>query len=170
MGFGYSGQCRNFVGCPKEEEKFYSLCNFVPDWSKLPPLIPNGRYKIEIQGVYNSIEVWLMALYGEVIVQAFKFASNEYREFPLRFLINLCDLYAKDAMGIGRSGECRNFSGCPREEKKFYTLCNFVPDMSKLPPLIANGRYKIELQAIYNSIEMWIIAFYGEVTRSILTK
>lgn len=115
--------------------------------------------KMDVSTLLTSTKYKLrFHLISQVIVQAFKFASNEYRYFPLRLQINLCNLYTKDMVGFGYSGQCRNFVGCPKEEvllrlilwkvlfiqmflqEKLYQICNFVPDVSKLPPLIPNGR------------------------------
>ncbi|KAF2888083.1 hypothetical protein ILUMI_18091, partial [Ignelater luminosus] len=104
-----------------------------------------------------------------IIVQAYKFASNEYRLFPLRFQFNFCDLFIKDIGGVG-SAKCKNFVGCPSQKGKEYHICNFGPDASKLPPFIPNGRYMLELQGMYGTNEIWLAKVYGEVVRPIWKK
>ncbi|KAF2886551.1 hypothetical protein ILUMI_19622, partial [Ignelater luminosus] len=45
-------------------------------------------------------------------IQAFKFMSNEYRLFPMRFQFNLCSYAEKNEFGLHTMFECGNFS-CP---------------------------------------------------------
>lgn len=53
------------------------------------------------------------------MVQAYKFASNEYRVFPLRFQIGFCVAFNKNIGGFGDFTKCRNFDGCPIKKVKF---------------------------------------------------
>ncbi|KAF2886017.1 hypothetical protein ILUMI_20157, partial [Ignelater luminosus] len=104
-----------------------------------------------------------------VVVQAYKFLSNEYRYFPIRFQMNICDIYNKNMAGIGFP-KCRNYQSCPVETERFYEICNFTPDESKFPPLIPSGRYMLELTGVYFSDEVWKIHMLGEVSRPIVKK
>lgn len=47
------------------------------------------------------------------MLQAYKFASNEYRLFPLRFEISFCDAVKKNVIGLQGLTRCGNFTGCP---------------------------------------------------------
>ncbi|KAF2887997.1 hypothetical protein ILUMI_18176, partial [Ignelater luminosus] len=47
------------------------------------------------------------------IVQCYKFASNEYRLFPVRFQINSCSIFANNIAGVTGFFKCGNFTGCP---------------------------------------------------------
>ncbi|KAF2895563.1 hypothetical protein ILUMI_10611, partial [Ignelater luminosus] len=47
------------------------------------------------------------------IIQAYRFASNEYRLFPMRFQISVCDALKSNFAGLQRYRRCGNFSGCP---------------------------------------------------------
>lgn len=176
------------------QERDYILCNYVPDSSKCPPLIPSGRYKIEMTATCDSIELWTVYVtYGisnslmQITYQVYKFASNEYRLFPLRFQTLMCDLYNKDIIGLGSFTKCRNYKGCPHEkvlqtiifihptykafyllQERNYTICNFTPDTTRLPPLIPNGRYKVVLEGSYGSLELWSQYLLIEITRPIV--
>ncbi|KAF2892079.1 hypothetical protein ILUMI_14094, partial [Ignelater luminosus] len=48
-----------------------------------------------------------------VITQAYKFASNEYRLFPLRLELNACQAVNKNIVGLKSLTYCGNFTGCP---------------------------------------------------------
>ncbi|KAF2891819.1 hypothetical protein ILUMI_14354, partial [Ignelater luminosus] len=48
-----------------------------------------------------------------VIVQAYRFASNEYRLFPIRLQLNVCDAIKGNVIGLGNVIHCGNFTGCP---------------------------------------------------------
>ncbi|KAF2879894.1 hypothetical protein ILUMI_26279, partial [Ignelater luminosus] len=48
-----------------------------------------------------------------VIIQAYKFLSNEYRLFPMRFEVNYCKAFDLNLMGIRKSLMCGNFQTCP---------------------------------------------------------
>ncbi|KAF2888696.1 hypothetical protein ILUMI_17477, partial [Ignelater luminosus] len=50
-----------------------------------------------------------------VIFQAYRFASNEYRLFPLRFQMLVCDIFDNNMAGIGNITKCCNFRGCPNQ-------------------------------------------------------
>lgn len=45
--------------------------------------------------------------------QGYKFASNEYRLFPVRFQLNFCEALARDVTGMQNTLLCGNFTGCP---------------------------------------------------------
>ncbi|KAF2893727.1 hypothetical protein ILUMI_12445, partial [Ignelater luminosus] len=48
-----------------------------------------------------------------IIIQCYKFASNEYRLFPIRFQINACSVISNNIIGITGFFKCGNFTGCP---------------------------------------------------------
>ncbi|KAF2902446.1 hypothetical protein ILUMI_03739, partial [Ignelater luminosus] len=52
----------------------------------------------------------------KIIVQAYKFMSNEFRIFPLRFAVNACKAFNANAMGVLSAIKCGNFTGCPFEK------------------------------------------------------
>uniref|UniRef100_A0A1Y1LVZ8 MD-2-related lipid-recognition domain-containing protein n=1 Tax=Photinus pyralis TaxID=7054 RepID=A0A1Y1LVZ8_PHOPY len=72
------------------------------------------------------------------------FLSNTYREFPLAFQRNLCDLLETNEFGIENVFSCGNVSRCPIE-KGYYIMCNWGPDYNKFPPLLVKGRYQVDL-------------------------
>ncbi|KAF2881833.1 hypothetical protein ILUMI_24334 [Ignelater luminosus] len=105
-----------------------------------------------------------------IIVQAYRFASNEYRLFPLRFEFNLCDAVFKYNMfGFKDFKNCGNFT-CNVDKGKTYHICNWTIDQSKFPPLIPTGRYMAELQYIYITEEAMVLRAYGGVVRPFVFK
>lgn len=59
----------------------------------------------------------------------YRFASNEYRQFPMRFEVNLCQAIEKDILGTSKYAESGNFS-CPllkvtNLEVYIIVTCNF---------------------------------------------
>ncbi|KAF2892319.1 hypothetical protein ILUMI_13850, partial [Ignelater luminosus] len=48
--------------------------------------------------------------------QAYKFASNEYRLFPIVFTINLCDVLSRNEFGLGNLYDCGSFPRCPMQK------------------------------------------------------
>ncbi|KAF2893250.1 hypothetical protein ILUMI_12925 [Ignelater luminosus] len=101
-----------------------------------------------------------------VVVQAYRFASNEYREFPLRFGDTICRVLDADLAGGKKMlAKCGNMSGCTFFKDKTYHVCNAVPDESKLPPHIPSGRYMLEIEISYRSIQLFLAKAYVAITR-----
>ncbi|KAF2894314.1 hypothetical protein ILUMI_11862, partial [Ignelater luminosus] len=48
-----------------------------------------------------------------VVIQSYKFASNEYRLFPMRMQLNVCEAIDEDVVGLKSLTKCGNFTGCP---------------------------------------------------------
>lgn len=44
----------------------YYACNFIADVTHLPPLIPDGRYKLDIHLLHLNEEIALLGIFGEV--------------------------------------------------------------------------------------------------------
>ncbi|KAF2893249.1 hypothetical protein ILUMI_12924, partial [Ignelater luminosus] len=81
-----------------------------------------------------------------------RFASNEYRDFPIRFAATMCKAMDADLGGTKQvMGKCGNVSNCIFLKDITYHVCNAVPDESKLPPYIPLGK-------IYgrSGSELWI--------------
>ncbi|KAF2879645.1 hypothetical protein ILUMI_26527, partial [Ignelater luminosus] len=47
------------------------------------------------------------------VIQAYRFASNEYRLFPMRFQYNYCAGIEKNLAGLSRQYNCVNNKQCP---------------------------------------------------------
>ncbi|KAF2900862.1 hypothetical protein ILUMI_05321 [Ignelater luminosus] len=172
---------RNYKECPTEQGRNYTLYNYTPDTSKYPPLIPNGRYKVDMEATCDSFDLWSVYVLFEIsrpikstyrllqiTYQYYKFASNEYRLYPIRFQVLMCDRYDQDFGGFGSFTKCKNFKGCPYEKERNYTVCNYKPDSSKFPPLVPSGRYKIEAEGTYGSTQLWNSYLLIEITRPIV--
>ncbi|KAF2894423.1 hypothetical protein ILUMI_11751 [Ignelater luminosus] len=100
-----------------------------------------------------------------VMVQMYRFASNEYRLFPVRFQDKFCKFLEENVAGFQRLLNCGNFVGCPVVSNTNITVCNFIPDDSKLPPLIPSGSYKVNLHGFYSDNELFVLEIYGKITR-----
>ncbi|KAF2899714.1 hypothetical protein ILUMI_06460 [Ignelater luminosus] len=100
----------------------------------------------------------------EIIVQAYTFLSNEYREFPIRASLNFCKCLETNNFGMGDLVQEGLFSGCPMK-KETLTVYNWKPNSSKFPPHVPNGKYKLEMQAVYFSAEVFVMNAYGTVSR-----
>ncbi|KAF2894424.1 hypothetical protein ILUMI_11752 [Ignelater luminosus] len=98
-----------------------------------------------------------------VMVQFYRFASNEYRLFPLRFQDKFCKFFEENVTGFQRLLNCGNFVGCPLVSN--ITFCNFIPDESKFPPLIPSGSYRLNLHALYSNNELFVLEVYAKITR-----
>ncbi|KAF2897720.1 hypothetical protein ILUMI_08456, partial [Ignelater luminosus] len=48
-----------------------------------------------------------------MVLQTYKFASNEYRLFPIRFQLNFCEAFNRNVAGFHSLTRCGNFTGCP---------------------------------------------------------
>ncbi|KAF2885077.1 hypothetical protein ILUMI_21080 [Ignelater luminosus] len=107
-------------------------------------------------------------LLSKVVFQSHRFASNEYRLFPIRLQLNACAAIKADAGGIGSITHCGNFTGCPFVKEKTMHICHWQPDPAHLPPFIPDGQYMIELQGLFGSEEMYIARAYATVYRPIV--
>ncbi|KAF2886257.1 hypothetical protein ILUMI_19916 [Ignelater luminosus] len=96
------------------------------------------------QKAFNASVYLLVNLSTDMtgVVQFYRFASNEYREFPMRVGANLCHEYAKNNFNVKELLKNRsNLIDCPLP-KGYYYVRYLVPDYSRLPPYIPRGRYK----------------------------
>ncbi|KAF2884918.1 hypothetical protein ILUMI_21252 [Ignelater luminosus] len=109
----------------------------------------------------------------EIVVQAYRFASNEYRLFPLRMQLNYYDAIEKDIIGLQNAlkSPCGNsFAGCPILKNRVGGFCKWSPDPAHFPPNIPDGKYMVELQGTFDSNEMYVLHGYGTVFRPIAKK
>ncbi|KAF2905353.1 hypothetical protein ILUMI_00823 [Ignelater luminosus] len=216
IGIRNTIRCGNFTGCPMITNAPVTICNWSPDESLFPPMVPDGDYMLEMEGMLRSVQLFVVRSYGTVyrpifkqhdykleferielvsfnkqyvrrfdvvtfkynrtsavinatwintvdikdnldlVIQAYKFASNEYRLFPIRFSLNFCDAYQKNLIGAQTTKRCGNLAGCPILKNVTIRVCNWSPDPSQFPPMIPNGRYMVEFQAMFRSIEMFV--------------
>ncbi|KAF2887180.1 hypothetical protein ILUMI_18993, partial [Ignelater luminosus] len=52
----------------------------------------------------------------QLIFQAYKLASNEYRLFPIRFQTTFCYIYYQDLLGLKSFKGCRSDLKCPLQK------------------------------------------------------
>ncbi|KAF2892852.1 hypothetical protein ILUMI_13318 [Ignelater luminosus] len=99
------------------------------------------------------------------MVQAHRFASNEYRLFPVRFQDKMCKFLKANVGGVQKLLTCGNFSACPVVSNTNMTFCNYIPDGSMLPPLMQSGDYRVDFHGLYSNNELFVVEVYGKVTR-----
>ncbi|KAF2894246.1 hypothetical protein ILUMI_11927 [Ignelater luminosus] len=95
-------------------------------------------------------------------VQAYKFASNEYRLFPLAFEASVCDTLKNDDFGINSIYNCGNAPRCPLH-KGNYTTCNWGPNYERFPPHWPVGRYRVDFTFMFMQKEISCLSWYMEV-------
>ncbi|KAF2886909.1 hypothetical protein ILUMI_19264 [Ignelater luminosus] len=100
-----------------------------------------------------------------IMIQFYKFASNEYRLFPTRFQDKFCKFFENNVVGVQRLLNCGNFVGCPLVSNTNITWCNYIPDDSRFPPLIPSGSYRLNLHALYSNNELFVLEVYAKITR-----
>ncbi|KAF2884158.1 hypothetical protein ILUMI_22017 [Ignelater luminosus] len=103
----------------------------------------------------------------EAVLQAYKFASNEYRLFaPLRVGGKFRKLFDADVGGLKtQARKCGNITQSSFLKNITYRMCNMVPDGSKLPPRIPTGRYMGEIDMSYKSVSLFVVKAYFAITR-----
>ncbi|KAF2903384.1 hypothetical protein ILUMI_02802 [Ignelater luminosus] len=106
----------------------------------------------------------------DVIVQAYRFASNEYRLFPARLQVGVCGSIKTGAAGLQTLMHCGNFTGCPYLKDVPTRACNWSPDETRFPPFLPDGEYMIEIQAIFRNAELYVVRGYGSIYRPIVKK
>ncbi|KAF2902472.1 hypothetical protein ILUMI_03712, partial [Ignelater luminosus] len=103
-----------------------------------------------------------------VVTQAYKFASNEYRLFPLRLQLNACEAINGNVVGLKDLTRCGNFTGCPFLKNQLVRVCNWFPDQAHFPPFIPNGSYMLEVQGLFKASELFLLHGYVTVHRPIV--
>ncbi|KAF2893248.1 hypothetical protein ILUMI_12923 [Ignelater luminosus] len=97
-------------------------------------------------------------------MQFYKFVSNEYR-LSLQVGDNICRAFAADVAGVKTcTRKCGNVTQCLFSKGITYHVCNTIPDESKLPPNIPNGRYMAEVKVSYETIELFVVKAYFAIT------
>ncbi|KAF2893458.1 hypothetical protein ILUMI_12718 [Ignelater luminosus] len=66
--------------------------------------------KIELQNKFHGSA---NVQHPNILLQAYRFVSNEYRLFPIRFIFDVCDSLIKNELGIQNIYNCGNFTRCP---------------------------------------------------------
>ncbi|KAF2886385.1 hypothetical protein ILUMI_19788 [Ignelater luminosus] len=102
----------------------------------------------------------------QVISQAYKLASNEYRLFPIRVEVKLCKGIAADILGISTMKRCGNFTGCAFVKDRTYHTCNNVVKQEKLPPFLPTGDFMLEWTFMFKDVELYVVHAYGRVYRN----
>ncbi|KAF2901656.1 hypothetical protein ILUMI_04534 [Ignelater luminosus] len=105
----------------------------------------------------------------QVISQAYKLASNEYRLFPIRVEVKLCKGIAADILGISSTGRCGNFTGCAFVKDRTYHTCNNVVKQDKLPPFVPTGDFMLEWTFLFKNTELYVLHAYGRIYRNFVT-
>ncbi|KAF2894313.1 hypothetical protein ILUMI_11861, partial [Ignelater luminosus] len=102
------------------------------------------------------------------ITQAYRFASNEYRLFPLRLQLNACEAVKKNVVGLKRLTYCGNFTGCPILKDQLILMCNWTPDEAHFPPFVPDGNYMLEIQGLFKTFDLYTLRVYFTIFRPIV--
>ncbi|KAF2886926.1 hypothetical protein ILUMI_19247 [Ignelater luminosus] len=132
------------------------------NYAKVTPFKCN-RTNVALNGTFNfKINAGSELV---VMIQFYRFASNEYRLFSVRFQDEFCKFLEENVAGVQKLLNCGDFAGCPVVSNTNITLCNFIPDDSKFPPLIPSGSYRLNLHALYFDKELYVMELYAKITR-----
>ncbi|KAF5287170.1 hypothetical protein FQR65_LT12299 [Abscondita terminalis] len=72
-------------------------------------------------------------------MQVFRRYGNEFKTFGVNFSFYHCQIFDENIVGLGAK-TCGKIS-CPIKKNVRQTLCNWVPDFSRMPPFIPDGEY-----------------------------
>ncbi|KAF2893626.1 hypothetical protein ILUMI_12547, partial [Ignelater luminosus] len=93
---------------------------------------------------------------AQIDLQLYKFASNEYRLFPLQFAVNVCHEIKEDRFGVieGLRSAINVELTCPLKKRR-YIVKNEVLDYTKFPPHIPRGQYMMQGILVDNKNFVW---------------
>ncbi|KAF2887880.1 hypothetical protein ILUMI_18293 [Ignelater luminosus] len=133
--------------------------------------VVSERYEIPIIAFRKRVKL-------QIKVEAYKFASNEYRGFPMDSSENACAVLSQNKYGVNVIYKCGNLPHCPFKRVNIillvnliiflqgnYTLCNFQPDYKQFPPYIPSGRYRLDFIFTYGSDTVYILQWMAQVKR-----
>ncbi|KAF2886927.1 hypothetical protein ILUMI_19246 [Ignelater luminosus] len=97
-----------------------------------------------------------------LVVQFYKFASNEYRFFPITVGANVCEEYEKNNFKIrDLLSKTSNIKPCSLKKGLYYIRNLVMNDFSHFPPHMPRGRYKLAINIYHN--EIFVIEGHGYV-------
>ncbi|KAF2894356.1 hypothetical protein ILUMI_11817 [Ignelater luminosus] len=100
-----------------------------------------------------------------VTVQFYKFASNEYRFFPVAFDANACHEVAHNTFNLGvMLKNTSNITPCHMKKGLYYIRNLAFNDFSHLPPHFLRGQFKMDAEAHVSSASLFEIHFYVTVS------
>ncbi|KAF5287171.1 hypothetical protein FQR65_LT12300 [Abscondita terminalis] len=97
--------------------------------------------------------------------QSYRRYGNEFKEFPARLSFKLCLAVQNNVAGIATS-TTTNFS-CPIKKNVRYTIHNWIPDVSRLPPFIPDGEYMLHVNVTYEKQYLYYFNAFGTVYRHV---
>ncbi|KAF5306581.1 hypothetical protein FQR65_LT07308 [Abscondita terminalis] len=220
-GLSTSSDCGR-IACPIRKNIRQMMCNWIPDFSRLPPFIPDGEYLLvnnvsyrnqyllefnyfvtvyrkndyhikdiridtvtynkkflqEFTVVYrkhnrttktiNATILSKVDLIDKYIIEnleVFKRYGNEFKMTSIKLSYKFCNLYNHNIAGLSTS-ECGTFS-CPIRKNIRQTLCNWIPDFSRLPPFVPDGEYMLLINVTYRNQYLLDLNYFGTVYRKI---
>ncbi|KAF5304835.1 hypothetical protein FQR65_LT07852 [Abscondita terminalis] len=78
------------------------------------------------------------------------FRSNEYRKGPIEFTMDVCSALNRKDLDIPNMLEKSNLK-CPMLKDKPYYVISLCPNATNFPPLIPEGRWRVELLLKYQN-------------------
>ncbi|KAF5292521.1 hypothetical protein FQR65_LT01667 [Abscondita terminalis] len=95
------------------------------------------------------------------------FRSNEYRKGPIEFMMPMCAALLRKDFDLPNILAHSNLK-CPILKGNSYHITNVTPDASNFPPLLPEGRWKLQLTFKYqNKYIMSIVNYYAAVIYNI---
>ncbi|KAF5281311.1 hypothetical protein FQR65_LT14772 [Abscondita terminalis] len=83
-----------------------------------------------------------------VTCQVYKRYGNEFKYFPIRFAISVCQALELNLLGLG-TYSCGKLS-CPVKKNVRQSVCNWRPDFSRMPPFLPDGEYVAKFNITYD--------------------
>ncbi|KAF5281312.1 hypothetical protein FQR65_LT14773 [Abscondita terminalis] len=99
------------------------------------------------------------------VCQMYKRYGNEYKYFPIRFAISMCQAVEQNLLGLGTQN-CGKIS-CPVEKNVRQSLCNWRPDFSRMPPFLPDGEYDSKFNITYNNQFLLNYEYFMTVYREV---
>ncbi|KAF5304836.1 hypothetical protein FQR65_LT07853 [Abscondita terminalis] len=104
---------------------------------------------------------------AEILVRTYMFRSNEYRQGPIEFAMKFCSAFKRQDFDIPNLLANSNLK-CPILKNHNYYVYNFAPNATNFPPLIPEGRWKLQLVFKYrHKYNMAVLNWYMGVVYNV---
>ncbi|KAF5287167.1 hypothetical protein FQR65_LT12296 [Abscondita terminalis] len=165
LGFG-TNPC-GLISCPIRKNIRQSMYNWTPNFTRLPPLVPDGEYMLKINTTIQKQYLYNMQYFGTVYrkvkddVEVFRRYGNEFKYFPVRLSYKWCTMFEENMLGFGSNPYGK--ITCPIKKDVRQSMYNWIPDFSRLPPLIPEGEYMVIANATYKNQYLYNMQYFATV-------
>ncbi|KAF2888329.1 hypothetical protein ILUMI_17844 [Ignelater luminosus] len=141
-------------------EFWQTLYKFVPEHCEVKNVnrslvdMKVGKcYKLSRTELYLNVSLYLRVdipndPVGQLLITGYQFWSNEYRKGPIKFMMGLCSAMASKDFDIPQMFSNSNIK-CPLRKGVLYYVYKLSPNATNMPPLIPDGRWKIQTDYLY---------------------